>query len=37
MVTGDNAYIEYNNQAYEVGSKEYAQLRDQIKALEEGR
>lgn len=30
VVTGDNAYVEYNNQAYEVGSKEFAQLRDQM-------
>jgi len=30
VVTGDNAYVEYNDQAYEVGTKEFATLRDQM-------
>lgn len=30
VVTGDNAYVEYNDQAYEVGAKEFASLRDQM-------
>jgi hypothetical protein len=30
VVTGDNAYVEYKDQAYEVGTKEFATLRDQM-------
>ena len=30
VVTGDNAYIEYNDQAYEVGTKQFADLQDQM-------
>jgi hypothetical protein len=32
VVTTDNAYVEYNDQAYEVGSKDFTQLRDQLEA-----
>ena len=32
VVTTDNAYVEYNDQAYEVGSDEFSQLRDQFEA-----
>ena len=29
VVTDDNAFVEYNDQAYEVGTREFASLRDQ--------
>jgi hypothetical protein len=32
VVTEDNAYIEYNDQAYEVGTDSFATLRDQFEA-----
>jgi hypothetical protein len=35
VVTEDNAYVEYNDQAYEVGSDEFSQLRDQVEAQAE--
>ena len=30
VVTADNAYVEYNNNAYEVGSETFTQIRDQL-------
>ncbi len=35
VVTTDNAYVEYNDQAYEVGSDSFAQLREQFEAQAE--
>ena len=35
VVTDDNAYVEYNDQAYEVGSDAFAQLREQFEAQAE--
>ena len=32
VVTADNAYIEYNDQAYEVGAEQFTQLREQFEA-----
>ena len=32
VVTDDNAYVEYKDQAYEVGTKAFASLRDQLEA-----
>ncbi len=32
VVTEDNAYIEYSDSAYEVGSEQFTQLKDQIEA-----
>ena len=35
MVTDDNAYVEYNDQAYEVGTEQFAQLATQFEAQAE--
>ena len=32
VVTEDNAYVEYNGKAYEVGTEQFAQLREQFEA-----
>jgi hypothetical protein len=32
VVTADNAYVEYNDNAYEVGSETFTQVRDQLEA-----